>query len=245
MTPAPVPTATPTATATPSADKDSYQAGICLDTAKTIREVTCDRPHNFEVMLSKRLEQRRRPSVRSMSRTCWSALKTYLSSTDTAASRLEATHYGPWKGKDGKWRFSCLAAERGRNDKEVRRTGSLAGALAGGLGAFQLCLEGEPLDEGPLRVVPCSRPHRSEAIPGVMAVDDFPPGRKGLMKVGLRAGLHCEKPGAAYLGGTRRGAESRGVAPTREAWLDGFTDAVCFVVSKTPVKGVMKSTGRP
>lgn len=172
-------------------------------------------------------------------------MTTFLGSADVAASRLEATHLDARKGKDGKWRFPCLVGELGPKGDAVRRTGTLAGALANGLGVFQRCLVGEPLEHDPLRVVPCTQPHHSEAIPGVMPIEEFPAGEKGLRQVALRAGVYCEKTVAAYLGGTRRGADSSGVTPTREAWLDGMTDAVCFVVSKTPVKGVMKSTGRP
>ncbi|MEV0819859.1 septum formation family protein [Nonomuraea rubra] len=237
--------ATPTATATPTpaptsaVDKDSYQVGTCLDITREIEEVRCDQPHTHEVMLAQRQEQKRKPSRRLMDRACWGVLPRYLSTTEEAASRLEPALLGPWKGDDGKWRFACLATERGSDGEPVRRMRKLAGALSRGLGPYRRCLTGEPLADGPQNVVPCGESHRSEAI-GVLPIKDFPAARDGLWKVASRAGEQCEAMAESYLGGKRRGVRSSGIVPLREQWLGGQKTGTCYVVSKTPVQGVMR-----
>jgi hypothetical protein len=230
-----------TAAATP--DKAPFQVGRCFDLRAGAKGWGgCDRPHEYEVMLAQRLPTRAVGShVRStMRRACSAALPTYLKSPDADASRLEASTAGPSRGKDGARWFACLVSEEAPDGGPRRRTGSLAGALAGGLGAFQKCVVGKPLDKGPQRVVPCDRPHRSEAVPGVLvlgAPTDSPP---SVQETAARSLDHCKKVVNAYLGGSRPGVRPEALSPLPDEWRDGDTSAVCYAVSKNPVTGSLR-----
>jgi putative regulator of septum formation len=175
-----------------------------------------------------------------MRRACRAALPGYLKSPDADASRLQAATAGPSQGKDGARWFACLVSEEGPDGAPVRRTGSLAGALAGGLGTFQKCIVGEPLEDGPARIVPCDRPHRSEAVPGVLALGsptDPPP---TLRQLTSRALDHCRMTVNAFLGGARPGVRPSARAPLPEEWPDGDTSAICYAVTEKPVTGSLR-----
>jgi hypothetical protein len=232
-------------TTTPAATPDTapFQVGRCLDQRGGAKGWgDCARPHEYEVMLAQRLPARAVGSyVRTtMRRACAAALPAYLKSPDADASRLQAATAGPSRGKDGNRWFACLVFERAPDGEPRRRTGSLAGALAGGLGAFQKCLVGEPLEDGPARIVPCDRPHRSEAVPGVLVLGsptDPPP---SLREMTSRSLDHCTKKVDAYLGGRRAGVRPSSLSPLPDEWQDGETRAICYAVSKKPVTGSLR-----
>jgi hypothetical protein len=237
------PPPTPRSASSPSADTGPFRVGECVDFRLGAKGWgSCARTHDYEVMLAQRLPAKATGNAvrRIMSRACYAVLPTYLKSPDAHASRLQAASAGPSEGKDGARWFACLVSEEGPDGKPVRRTGTLAGALAGGLGAFQLCLVGEPLADGPARVVPCDRPHRSEAVPGVLvlgAPTDPPP---SLKEVTMRAFDHCKKAVETYLGGSRPGVRPSGVSPLPEEWPDGDTSAICYAVTKNLVTGSLR-----
>ncbi|MGH3389695.1 MAG: septum formation family protein [Actinomadura sp.] len=234
--------ATPSASS-PSANTGPFQVGECVDFRLGAKGWgSCDREHDYEVMLAQRLPEKATGNAarRIMSRACYAVLPTYLRSPDAHASRLQAASAGPSQGEDGARWFACLVSEEGPDGDPVRRMGTLAGALAGGLGAFQKCLVGEPLADDPVRIVPCDRPHRSEAVPGVLvlgAPTDPPP---GLRELTSRAFDHCKKAVDTYLGGSRPGVRPSGISPLPEEWPDGDTSAICYAVTKNLVTGSLR-----
>ncbi|MFC5744611.1 septum formation family protein [Actinomadura rugatobispora] len=237
------PATTPATAMSSAAPGAPFQAGECFDPQAGAKGWgDCSRPHDYEVMLAQRLPDRVVGDyVRTeMRRACHAALPTYLKSPDANASRLQAATAGPSRGKDGARWFACLVSEEGPDGRPRRRTGSLAGALAGGLGSFQKCLVGEPLDDGPPRIVPCDRPHRSEAVPGVLVLGrptDQPP---DLEEMTSRALDHCKKAVDAHVGRGRSGVRPSGLSPLPEEWAEGETTATCYAVTKKPVTGSLR-----
>ncbi len=224
-----------------------FRSGDCLafDAASTLVPVACDQPHQHEVMLSADLPADLRvtypPRTGALKPLCAIALTGYLASPDAEATRLEEVVRIPsraqWDGGD-RW-YACTVAERGPDNYPVRRTGTVAGALAGGFGAFQRCLVGDPLDD-PLQVVPCERAHRSEAVPGVLvlgAPTDPVPDIERMFRE--RIIPHCQRAVAAYLGGDRPGVSSSGLGPLAENWVDGVRTAICYAKVETPVTGLL------
>jgi Septum formation len=212
-----------------------------------VAKIGCDRPHEYEVMRSGRLPANASttypPPVSTVVRPiCRSTLPVYLRSADADASRLETVSFWPteaqWNNGD-RW-YACLLVERGTDNKPTRRTGRLAGALAGGLGAFQRCQVDKPLSSGPLRIVPCDRPHQSEAVPGVLVLGkpaDPPPDP---MDMATRYVDHCTKAVNTYLGGPRPGVTPSSVGPLPQDWRTGTNTLVCFAVTKTRVTGSLR-----
>lgn len=222
-----------------------YRSGDCLEFSATsvLTTVACDRPHHHEVMLSAELPADLRatypPATASLKPWCTIALTGYLASPDAEATRLEEVVRVPsrtqWDGGE-RW-YACTVAERGPDNYPVRRTGPVAGVLAGGLGPFQRCLVGDPLDD-PLQVVPCTRPHLSEAVPGVLtlgAPGDPVPDIETLFREKIIP--HCQKAVAAYLGGDRPDVTFSGLGPLAENWTAGVRTAVCYATVKSPVTG--------
>ncbi len=241
------PTAT-SGTPTPSLGAGPYRAGDCLELGDdALKKVGCDQPHEYEVMLSDRLPadvpDSYPPPVDTVIRpVCRSTLPTYLDNPNAVASRLESETYWPtqeqWDGGD-RW-FACLVGERGPDNRPVRRTGTLAGALANGLGAFQRCLVGEPLSEEPTQVVPCDRPHRSEALPEVLVMDEPPTTSSPPSAEMVRLIDRCEKMVDEYVGGERSDVDAAMLAPLPEKWRNGAKAAVCYAVAETPVTGPLR-----
>ncbi|WP_433872916.1 septum formation family protein [Saccharopolyspora sp. CA-218241] len=191
-----------------------HRRGDCLSIVDgRIQQVGCETEHQYEVVLSRRMppevgDAYPPPLDTAVSPVCRGALPEYVGSPDAPASRLEAlstwSDQQEWDRGD-RW-FACLVVERGPDNEPLPRTGSLAGALTGGLGSFRRCYVDEPLADGPTRVVPCSRPHRSEAVPGVLDLgspDEPAPGIDAMLD---RTMPHCDRVVADYLGGPRPGS---------------------------------------
>lgn len=142
-------------------------------------------------------------------------------------------------GSGERW-YACLVTARGGDNKPVKQPGKLAAALARGLGRFQECRAGEPLKESPVHVVPCSGPHRSEAVPGVLTLGKAtdPPIDLGGPLAG-QAIAHCDQKVVAYLGGRRPGVTSTAILPLPQDWPTGETTAVCWTISAQEVSGPM------
>ena len=235
----------PSSTSPAPSGAGPYQKGECLEPAgRILRQLGCDQPHPYEVTTTGPLPAGKYPppvktKVRPL---CHAALPAYLGSADADASRLETLAFWPtseqWKA-GGHW-YACLVTERGTDNEPTHRTGPLAGALAHGLGAFQRCIVKEPISSGPLRVVPCDRPHRSEAVPGVMRLGSPtsppPSPTKAMLDRGFK---HCKKAVRAYLGGDRPGVEPFIVLPTPEQWRSGDNNLICFAVAGKPVTAPM------
>jgi hypothetical protein len=221
-----------------------YKAGDCVETGTG--QVGCDKPHHFEIMTSADLPAELRPSsypppTGPLKPGCVVALTHYLSSPDALASRLETVVMFPnragWDGGE-RW-YACLVTERGPDNNAVHRTGSLAGVLQNGLGAFQRCLVGEPLDS-PLQVVGCDQPHRSEAVPGVLVLGGPTDPAPDIQRVMVdRIIPHCDSMVNVYLSGERAGVRSSGVAPDSDGWDAGNRTAVCYAKADAPTTGPM------
>jgi hypothetical protein len=237
------PAASTPVASSPTADNRPFRVGRCLDIQAGAKGWgNCGRSHEYEVMLAQRLPGKvTGESARSaMRRACHAALPAFLKSPDANATRLQAAVMGPSQGKDGARWFACAVSEEGPDGNPVRRTGSLAGVLAGGLGSFQKCIVGEPLADEPVRIVPCDRPHRSEAVPGVLvlgAPTDPPP---TIRQMTPRALDHCEKAVNTYLGGAKPGVRPSALMPLPEEWRDGETTVICYAVARKPVTGSLR-----
>ncbi len=237
--------------ASPSARPDGvgpHRSGDCLDASSgTLTRVDCGQPHEYEVVLSAALPEgtpdRHPPDVPpAIEANCRAARTDYLRGPDADATRLEVLESWPNKelwDKGDRW-FACVLAERGEDNNPVRRTGALTGALAAGLGPFQRCMTHEPLANGPLHVVPCDKPHRSEAVPGVLVLGLPTDPAPSLQEMADRAVPHCERMVADYLGGPRPGVKPRAIFPLPEEWPGGRTTAVCYAVSDTMVTGPLR-----
>jgi hypothetical protein len=221
-----------------------YKAGDCVETGTG--QVGCDKPHHFEIMTSADLPAELRPAsypppVGPLKPGCVFALTRYLASPDALASRLETVLMFPTRAgwDSGERWYACLVTERGPDNNAVHRTGSLAGVLQNGLGPFQRCLVGLPLDD-PLQVVGCDQPHRSEAVPGVLVLggptDPAPDIQRVLVD---RIIPHCDGMVNIYLGGERPGVRAAGVAPDAEGWDGGNRTAVCYAQADTATSGPM------
>jgi hypothetical protein len=226
-----------------------YRTGDCVEVAKGVAKVGCDRPHEYEVMLSDELQadvpDSYPPPVKTLARpTCRATLPTYLGSPDADASRLETVAFWPtqeqWNIGD-RW-FACLVIERGPDNRPIRRTGTLAGVLTGGLGVFQRCLAGEPISNDPTRVVPCEQPHRSEAVPGVLVLGSPTEPALSIGVMADRALPHCESVVNAYLGGKRPRVKPSSLTPYPADWPTGANSAVCYAVTETPVTGSLRGS---
>jgi hypothetical protein len=227
-----------TSSSAPDTGVRSYRPGDCLAlTGDTARKVGCEVPHEAEVMSTGELPATSPAPVEFVAGpACEAALPGYLGSPDATASRLEARLY---RQTTENISFACLVVERGPDIKPVRRTGSLAGALSGGLGVFQQCLVGEPFAE-PLQVVPCDQPHRSEAVPGVLKLGSPNEPMPSAKDIFTRAITHCDGAIGTYLGGTRPGVQPSGRFPQANEWPTGKTTAVCYAISDTPVTGSLR-----
>ncbi|GAA3392674.1 septum formation family protein [Cryptosporangium minutisporangium] len=237
------------ASASPSASSASspgvgvgpYRAGDCLaaDGRYEVRTVECGRPHLYEVMRSAALPSGATypPDLTTVEAACERQLPGYLGSPDAYASRLTAREYGPTRAqwdRGERW-YACLLGERGPDDSAVDQTASLAGVLEGGLGAYRKCLTAAPLDE-PSRTVPCTEPHRSEAVSAI----DFGgrPGAVPPQDASVRGAVdRCDQVVRRYLGGTRPGVRTSATAASAEAWQRGLTMVVCYAVSDRTVRG--------
>ncbi|MFI5586569.1 septum formation family protein [Amycolatopsis sp. NPDC051758] len=228
----------------PGTGAGPYRSGDCVE-LPDVTKVSCDRPHEYEVMLSANFAPEvpaaYPPDVKRLARpACHTALPAYLGNPDADASTLEAFTLWPGEqpwGAGERW-YACLVTARGGDNKPVKQPGRLAAALAHGLGRFQECRAGEPLKESPVHVVPCGGPHRSEAVPGVLQLGkatDPPIDLNGPL-VG-KAISHCEQKVIAYLGGRRPGVTSTAILPLPQDWPTGETAAVCWAIADHDVTG--------
>lgn len=223
-----------------------YRSGDCLETPPgdgTLTKVSCDRPHQFEVTTSANftpdVPAAYPPDVKHLaSPACRTAFPAYVGSPDADASTLETRAYWPGErewNEGARW-YACLVMVRGGDNIAAEHPGRLAAVLAHGLGRFQECREGVPLEESPIHVVPCSGPHRSEAVPGVLPID---PSTDPQHFPAREAIDHCTAKVAAYLGGSRPGVSPHAVAPLPEDWPAGDRNILCWAVSDHPVTGLM------
>lgn len=229
----------------PTEGAGPYGPGDCLAIAGgELAVVDCATEHEYQVMLSQEFApelDEYLPDVTVYRPTCTAAMPVFLGSADAEASRLETFTYlsseAEWEAGN-RW-FACLITERSPEDKPVTRTGSLAGALAAGLGDLRLCLVDEPVSEDATVTVPCDRPHRSEAVPGVLVLGSPDDPAPSIGEMAERAIEHCEARVAEYLGGERTGVKAAADLPLPDLWPNGSNTAVCFAVSEAPVVGTL------
>ncbi|MGQ0777124.1 MAG: septum formation family protein [Pseudonocardiales bacterium] len=175
---------------------------------------------------------------------CRARLAEYVGSPDVDASRLREYVYWPspqgWN--DGQRWVLCAVGEIGPQDQPLLRTGTLRGALRDGLGQFQACSK-DPPSVATLRVVPCSEPHRGEAVPGgvlVLGAPSEPP--VTAERANAAADPFCRRAADAFLGGsgTRPGVRYSWRYPLPESWPNGYTAVICYLETDAPVRGSLR-----
>lgn len=222
----------PTPTEVPHAP---HQAGDCLD--ESLGEVPCTKPHKYEAVelgtLPRTMPKAWPTDVSHVvGPRCYRALPTYTGSEDADATRLTVAVAWPpepdWK-KGERW-WSCLTYDV--SDKPL--TGSVRGLLGAGMDdGLVACLVGGPADPGPARYVPCSRPHRSQAVDTVsLGRQGSPPPDSTLANLALKRCLQkIQQAFGKQVGG---GA----TYPSPEQWRSGDTTATCYLVTKRPTSGL-------
>ncbi len=175
---------------------------------------------------------------------CRALLPGYLGSPDVDASRLRGYVYwpSPQDWSDGQRWGLCAVGEAGPEDQPLLRTGRLSGALRDGLGQFQACSK-EPPSAATLRVVPCSEPHRGEAVPGgvlVLGAPSEPP--VTAERANATADPYCRRAADAFLGGSgdRPGVRYSWRYPLPESWPNGYTAVVCYLETDASVRGSLR-----
>ncbi|GIG68292.1 septum formation family protein [Phytomonospora endophytica] len=243
--PASPPASSPPGPPLPADGAGPYGPGDCLKIdGQALDTVDCAVGHEYQVMLSQEFAgdaDAYLPDVTVYRPVCTAALPVFLGSPDAEASRLETLSYlaGEAEWKAGNRWFACLIAERGPDDKPVPRTGTLAGALAAGLGELRRCLVDEPATKDATVTVPCDRPHRSEAVPGVLVLGSPADPAPGIPEMADRAVDHCEARVAAYLGDEREGVTAAADLPLPDLWPNGSNRAVCYAVTEEAVTGTL------
>lgn len=229
----------------PAEGAGPYGPGDCLAIdGGALDIVDCATEHEYQVMLSQEFPPEADeylPDVTIYRPTCTAALPVFLGSPDAEASRLETLTYlsseAEWEAGN-RW-FACLVTERSPEDEPAPRTGTLEGALAGGLGELRKCLVDEPVSEGATVTVPCDRPHRSEAVPGVLVLGSPKDPAPDLGAMAELAVDHCEAKVAEYLGGEREGVSAVADLPLPDLWPNGSNAAVCYAVTEEAVTGTL------
>ncbi|HEY2723264.1 MAG TPA: septum formation family protein [Pseudonocardiaceae bacterium] len=224
--------------------------GGCL-AADTFAAVDCNQPHELEAFHFTALPvdfPQRYPTPDTLlprfEPQCRAELPGYLGSADADASRLREFVYWPsqpgWNAGQ-RW-VLCAVVEIGPDDRPIARTGSLQGVLRDGLGRFQTC-SATPPSQGNLQVVPCTEPHRGEAVPGVLVLGDPTSPPISAAQANARADPHCHAKINAYLGSPTGRATVRYSwrYPLPESWANGYTSAVCYAETDTPVTGSLSA----
>ncbi|MFJ8751780.1 septum formation family protein [Streptomyces sp. NPDC102441] len=225
-----------------------YRPGDCLELKDGVTKVSCDRPHEYEVMTSASfpsdVPDAYPPPVKEYAGPrCDAAPPGYLNGPDWDATRLDAVAFWPTEkqwGDGDRW-FACLLAERSPKNDPVRREGSLYAGLAHGLGSLQACMKGEPEPGGPNNVIPCDEPHRTEAVPGVVDLGDPDDPAPSIDKMLQRTKDHCPAAVKKYLGGDKPGVLPHWLSPRPDQWSSEYHTAVCYAVSKKVRTGTLGS----
>ncbi len=174
---------------------------------------------------------------------CRAELAEYVGSPDVDASRLREFVYWPsqqgWNSGE-RW-VLCTVVEIGPDDRPLRRTGTLSGVLREGLGQFQACSQGPP-SQAALRVVPCTEPHRGEAIPGVLSLGAPTDPPVPVEQANAVADPHCRRATDTFLAapGGRPGVRYSWRYPLPESWPHGYTSVVCYAETDSPVTGSLR-----
>jgi hypothetical protein len=250
------PESVPTAPRTATTGSPEFPASEQIGTGDCISHpgftvVDCALPHELEVFRFDQLPASF-PSTYPTPATllprfepqCRAGLAGYVGSPEVDASRLREFVY--WPSQQG-WRAGerwvlCAAVEIGPDDRPLRRTGALGGVLRGGLGELQACSAGPP-SQGTLRVVPCSTPHRGEAIPGVLVLGAPTDPPVSAEQANMVAEPHCRRATDAFLDarGGRPEVRYSWRYPLPESWPNGYTSVVCYAETATPVTGSLRN----
>lgn len=223
--------------------------GTCL-TSDTFTAAACTEPHELEAFAFSELPADfpdRYPTPTSLlprfEPQCRAQLPGYVGSPDADASRLREFVYWPsqpaWNAGQ-RW-VLCAAVEIGPDDRPVARTGTLRDALRDGLGRFQTCTATPP-SRGTLQVVPCTEPHRGEAVPGVLTLGAPTDPPLDATRANAAADPHCRARINDYLGSATGRSDVRYSwrYPLPESWPNGYTTAVCFAETDVPVTGSLR-----
>lgn len=244
-------TPAPTGSSSSRFQPGDLEPGDCLTVAR-FRVVDCAEPHELEVfrvaelpadlpggyptpeVLLPRLEPQ-----------CRAALPPYVGSADVDASRLREFVYWPsrqsWNSGQ-RWAL-CAVVEISPDDQPLPRTGALRGALRNGLGALQACSKDSP-SQGALRVVPCTEPHRGEAVPDVLTLGAPTDPAVLAEQANVTAEPHCRQAIDDFLGAP---ADQLGLRyswryPLPQSWSNGYNTVVCYAETTTPVTGSLRDS---
>lgn len=224
--------------------------GDCVSVAD-FAMVDCAQPHEIEVYRFDPLPADFPPAYPTAATLlpqfeprCRVDLLSYLGSQDADASRLRELLYWPARQdwNSGQRWVLCAVVEIGPDDRPVRRTGRLGGALRDGLGQFQACSADRP-SEGTLRVVPCAEPHHGEAVPGVLVLGAASDPPITAERANTVAEPHCRRVIDAFLGDEGDLPEVRYSwrYPLATSWPNGYTSVVCYVETDIPITGSLRA----
>ncbi|MFC5056793.1 septum formation family protein [Saccharothrix xinjiangensis] len=227
------------------------QVGRCTDTG--VEVLDCASPHEAEVTAVGGLPDlgAAYPEDRDLRRAavppCRTALAEHVGSADHDATRLRARAF--WPSRDGwargdRW-LVCAVVEVAPDGTPVRRTGVLKGVLAAaGFGALQLCATGSPGVDEDAGLTGCDRPHRAEAVPGVLDIGEPQDPAPSLDQVRQKAADHCARAVTAYVGAPREDVFASWRSFGSLAWSEGHTSVICFAEATRPFTGRLWGLGR-
>ncbi|NUT52190.1 MAG: septum formation family protein [Saccharothrix sp.] len=234
---------------TPAAD-ELPRAGQCTDTGLEVLD--CRTEHEAEVTEVGRLDGlgEAYPDDRDLRRTalpaCRAALTAYLGSPDHDATRLQAHAF--WPSRDGwakgdRW-LVCTVVEHNPDGSRARRKTSAKDLLkAAGFGTVQLCATASPGEAKDAGLTTCDRPHKAEAVPGVLALGGAKDPAPSVDQVNAKAAEHCAKAVTSYVGAQRDDVFASWRAFGSQAWSEGYTSAVCYAEAIRPFSGRLWGLG--
>nr|WP_052478076.1 septum formation family protein [Kibdelosporangium sp. MJ126-NF4]CEL15900.1 PROBABLE CONSERVED MEMBRANE PROTEIN [Kibdelosporangium sp. MJ126-NF4]CTQ93825.1 PROBABLE CONSERVED MEMBRANE PROTEIN [Kibdelosporangium sp. MJ126-NF4] len=223
--------------------------GQCLDTANAI-VVDCGELHDAEVVNTGKLTATTMPDEATAATItippCREKLTEYLGGPDMDATNLVAMPLWPndqqW-AKGERW-LLCTVAEIGSDEKPLKRTGSLEGALQGEVVRFQTCSVSSPSRDAKVRRGPCDGPHLGEAIPGVISLGKPGAPLPSTDTMNRTANSRCPALVKKYIGGDSKEVTTAWRLPNAESWNRGYTNLVCYAEAARPVKVRLRNLGQ-
>lgn len=227
------------------------KAGQCTDSG--VEVIDCAGPHEAEVTEVGRLPDLgpAYPEDRDLRRAavppCRVALTNYVGSPDHDATRLQARAF--WPSRDGwargdRW-LLCAVIEVAPDGTRVRRTGTVKDLLkAAGFSTLQLCTAGSPGVDEDVMITGCDRPHRAEAVPGVLNLGSHRDPTPSREQVTQRAAEHCRRAVDNYVGAPRDDVFASWRSFGSLAWSEGHTSVICFAEATRPFTGRLWGLGR-
>jgi predicted kinase len=225
------------------------KAGQCLDTGNAV-VVDCGAPHDAEVINSGKLAATTMPDEATAATMtmplCRDKLAEYLGGPDADATNLVAMPLWPNQQQwaDGERWLLCTVAEVGADEKPVRRTGSLEGALNSNDNTrFQACTASSPSREAKIRRAPCDEPHLGEALPTVISLGKAGEPMPPTETINRIAQERCPGMLSQYVGADNKEVLPAWRLPNAESWARGYTNLVCYAEAVRPVRVRLRNLG--